>query len=156
MNTKTSLVKIQVFKFFCTISLTLHGIVLAFLENLVGFTTKLTKRIYNDTTSHIQGNSILYNQGSAYNGTVFTCSSPGLYLIQVSVMTSSNSNGIWIYKNLQRLTLAWSSIASDSHYDSASTSVATWLDTGDYVYLRPYASHLKVDENSAFTGVKIN
>lgn len=131
-------------------------VLFSFLENLVGFTTKLTSRMYDYDTIHIQGNPILYNQGSAYNGTVFTCSSPGLYLIQVSVMTLSVNNGIWIYKNLQTLTLAWSSNAKDSHYASASTSVATWLDTGDYVYLRPYHSHLKVDGNSAFTAVKIN
>lgn len=131
-------------------------VLFSFLENLVGFTTKLTSRMYDNDTIHIQGNPILYNQGSAYNGTVFTCSSPGLYLIQVSVMTLSDNNGIWIYKNLQTLTLAWSSNAKDSHYASASTSVATWLDTGDYVYLRPYHSHLKVDGNSAFTAVKIN
>lgn len=131
-------------------------VLFSFLENLVGFTTKLTSRWYDNDTIHIQGNPILYNQGSAYNGTVFTCSSPGLYLIQVSVMTLSDNNGIWIYKNLQTLTLAWSSNAKDPHYASASTSVATWLDTGDYVYLRPYHSHLQVDGNSAFTAVKIN
>lgn len=131
-------------------------VLFSFLENLVGFTTKLTSRMYDNDTIHIQGNPILYNQGSAYNGTVFTCSSPGLYLIQVSVMTLSDNNGIWIYKNLQTLTLAWSSNAKDPHYASASTSVATWLDTGDYVYLRPYHSHLQVDGNSAFTAVKIN
>lgn len=126
-------------------------------ERPVGFTTKL-KGSYNSTTSHINGHPILYNQGNAYNGTVFTCPSPGFYLFQVSVITRSRNNGIWINKNSQKLTLAWSSSipASGSNYDSASVSAATWLDTGDQVYLVPYTLNLHLDLNSAFTGVKIN
>lgn len=123
------------------------------LENPVGFTAKLNGT-YSDSYSIITGHRILYNQGNAYNGTVFTCPSPGLYLFQVSLITNSNDNGIWIYKNSEELTLAWSS--SFSSFDASTTSAATWLDIGDHVYLKSTRSSLYIDPNSAIIGVKIN
>lgn len=126
---------------------------LCILDTPVGFTTKLSGT-YSDRTSHIKGHSILYNQGNAYNGTVFTCPSSGQYLFHVSIITNSNSNGIWIYKNSKALTLIYSGTASQMN--GASASAAMWLDTGDHVYLRPYSSSLNLDSNSAFTGAKIN
>lgn len=54
---------------------------------------------------------ILYNQGSAFNGTVFTGRSPGLYLFHVSVITFSDYNGIRIFKNVQQLTLRFLALA---------------------------------------------
>nr|XP_022295370.1 uncharacterized protein LOC111105386 [Crassostrea virginica] len=125
-------------------------------DTFVGFTTKLPTTTYSSTSSNIRGreNSILYNGGNAYNGTVFTCPSPGLYLFHVSMLTNTKSGGIWIYKNSQQLTLAFA--GSDPQWNGASVSAATWLDVGDQVYLRPYSSTLYIDGNSAFTGVKIN
>lgn len=124
-----------------------------FSENPVGFTAKLDG-IYSDSSSIITSNKILYNHGNAYNGTLFTCPSSGLHLFQVSLITSSNNNGIWIYKNSEKLTLAWSS--SFSTLDASTTSVATWLDIGDHVYLKASSASLNIDSNSAFIGVKIN
>lgn len=124
-----------------------------FIETSIGFTTKLHGSTYSSSSSNIEGHSILFNKGNAYNGTVFTCPSPGLYLFHVSVITSSNYNGVWIYKNSQQLTLAFSGTNAQSN--GASVSAATWLDTGDEVYLRPGSSSLSLDGNSAFTGVKI-
>lgn len=49
--------------------------VVATINTYVGFTTKLSGN-YNSTTV-IKGYQILFNQGNAYNGTVFTCPSPG-------------------------------------------------------------------------------
>lgn len=118
----------------------------------MGFTTKL-QGSYSSTSSYIEGYSILFNKGNAYNGTVFTCPSPGLYLFEVSMITSSTFNGTWIYKNSQQLTLVYS--GSSPQGNGASVSAATWLNTGDHVYLRPYTSSLSLDGNSAFTGVKI-
>lgn len=122
------------------------------IETSVGFTTKL-QGSYGSTSSNIEGTSILFNKGNAYNGTVFTCPSPGLYLFHVSIITSSTYNGIWIVKNSQRLTLAYSGGSPESN--GASVSAATWLDAGDHVYLQPYGSSLSLDSNSAFTGIKI-
>ena len=119
----------------------------------MGFTTKLSGS-YSSLSSIIQGSSILYNGGNAYNGTVFTCPSPGLYLFDVSLLSITKNNGIWIYKNSQQLTLAWA--GGDPQYHGASVSAAVWLDVGDQVYLRPYTSSLSVDGNSAFTGVKVH
>lgn len=116
----------------------------------MGFTTKL-QGSYSSTSSYIEGYLILFNKGNAYNGTVFTCPSPGLYLFQVSIISGSTNNGIWIYKNSQQLTLVY----SGSNPQSASVSAATWLNTGDHVHLRPHSSSLSLDGNSAFTGVKI-
>lgn len=96
---------------------------------------------------------ILYNQGGAFNRTVFTCPSSELYFFQVSVITFSNYNGIRIYKNSQQLTLAYP--GANPQNNGASVSAATWLDGGDEVYLRPHNSSLDVDFNSVFTGVKI-
>lgn len=96
---------------------------------------------------------IQYNQGCAFNRTVFTCPSSGLYLFQVFVITFSNYNGIRIYKNSQQLTLAYS--GANPQNNGVSVSAATWLDGGDEVYLRPHNSSLNVDFNSVFTGVKI-
>nr|XP_022295512.1 uncharacterized protein LOC111105483 [Crassostrea virginica] len=124
-------------------------------DTAVGFTTRLQQTTYSSSSSIIQGSPILYNGGNAYNGTVFTCPSPGLYLFHVSVLTSTKSGGIWIYKNSQQLTLAFAG-NGDPQWNGASVSAATWLDVGDQVYLRPYSSTLYTDGNSAFTGVKIN
>ena len=120
----------------------------------VGFTTKLQQTTYSSTTSNIRGGTILYNGGNAYNGTVFTCPSPGLYLFYVSLITS-NYNGIWIYKDSRRLTLAWA--GQTPKHNAASVSAVVWLDLGDKVYLRiNHSSALHVDGNSVFTGVKVN
>ena len=120
----------------------------------VGFTTKLPTTTYSSKSSNIRGSPIFYNGGNAYNGTVFTCPSPGLYLFHVSLLTSTKYGGIWIYKNSQQLTLAYA--GHNPQWDGASVSAAVWLDVGDHVYLRPFSSSLYVDRNSAFTGVKIN
>lgn len=118
----------------------------------VGFTARLMG-VYSDTFTNIESYMILYNDGGAYNGTVFTCPSPGLYLFQVSVITFSVNNGIRMYKNFQQLTLAFSGASPQAN--GASASAATWLEIGDEVYLRPHNSSLDVDFNSVFTGVKI-
>nr|XP_034310216.1 uncharacterized protein LOC117683979 [Crassostrea gigas] len=122
-------------------------------ETSIGFTTKLDG-MYSSSLSNIRGSPILFNKGNAYNGTVFTCPSPGIYLFHVSVITTSDNNGVWIYKNSHQLTLAYSGTSPQAN--GASVSAATWLDTGDHVYLRPYSSSLLIlDGNSAFIGVKI-
>ena len=118
----------------------------------LGFTTKLHRSTYSSACM-VRGSSILYNGGNAYNGTVFTCPSSGLYLFHVSMLTNTKRGGIWIYKNSQQLTLAWA--GGDPKNNGASVSAAVWLDVGDQVYLRPY-DLLDLDGNSAFTGVKIN
>lgn len=123
------------------------------LENPVGFTTKL-QVFDNGSSIIIKGYEILYNQGNAYNGTVFKCPSPGLYLFQVSIITMVHHTGVWIYKNSQPQTLV--SSGSSPQNNGASVSAATWLDTGDLVHLRPHNELLRLDSNSAFTGVKIN
>ena len=122
-------------------------------DTAVGFTTKLSGS-YSSTSSNIRGSPILYNGSSAYNGTVFTCPSPGLYLFHVSMITNTELGGIWIYKNSQQLTLAWA--GGDPQKNGASVSAAVWLDVGDQVYLRPHGSTLRIDSNSAFTGVKLS
>ena len=119
----------------------------------MGFTTKLSGS-YSSSSSIIRGSEILYNGGNAYNGTVFTCPSPGLYLFHVSMLSTTKFGGIWIYRNSQKLTLAYG--GDDPERNGASVSAAVWLDVGDQVYLRPYSSTLHLDSNSAFTGVKIN
>lgn len=117
----------------------------------MGFTTKLGGHFSAYTS--IQGSEILFNQGNAYNGTVFTCPSPGLYFFHVSVITSTSSSGVWIVKNSKHLTLAFSGASADGN--GASVSAATWLNYGDQVYLQPYYTGLSLDGNSAFTGIKI-
>ena len=72
----------------------------------------------------------------------------------MSLITNTKNNGIWIYKNTQQLTLAYSS--NEPQYNGASVSAAVWLDVGDQVYLRPHVLSLFVDGNSAFTGIKVN
>ena len=124
-----------------------------FTDMTVGFTTKLDGS-YNSSSSNIRGYNILYNGGNAYNGTVFSCPSPGLYLFHVSVLSNTQNGGIWIYKNSQQLTLAFS--GGDPQRNGASASVAVWLDVGDQVYLRPYGSSLVLVNNSVFTGIKVN
>ena len=119
----------------------------------MAFTTKLYES-YGSSSSIIRGSPILYNGGNAYNGTVFTCPSPGLYLFHVSMLSTTKLGGIWIYRNSQKLTLAYG--GDDPERNGASVSAAVWLDVGDQVYLRPYSSTLHLDGNSAFTGVKIN
>lgn len=126
--------------------------VVATKTTYVGFTTKLSTAIYSGHTV-VRGNEILFNQGNAYNGTVFTCPSPGLYFFHVSVLSISNRNGVWIYKNSQQLTLAYS--GGDPQNNGASVSAAMWLDVGDQVYLQPFGSSLHLDSKSAFTGIKI-
>ena len=125
-----------------------------FSDTAIGFTTKLSDQTYSSSSSTIRGETILYNGGNAYNGTVFTCPSPGLYLFHVSVMTGTKSNGIWIWKNSQQLALAYSG-NGDPQYNGASVSAALWLDVGDQVYLRPHAASLYLSNNSVFTGVKV-
>ena len=120
----------------------------------IGFTVKLPTTTYTSRSSNILGNPILYNGGNAYNGTVFTCPSPGLYLFHVSLISTTVHDGSWIYKNSQQLTLAYT--GGTPQNNGASVSAAVWLDVGDQVYLRPYGSSLYLDGNSAFTGVKVN
>ena len=122
-------------------------------DEAVGFTTKLSGS-YSSTSSIIQGSTILYNGGNAYNGTVFTCPSPGLYLFHVSLITRSTKCGIWIYKNSQQLTLAYA--GDDPQLNGAPVSAAVWLDVGDQVYLRSHRSSINVDDASVFTGAKLN
>lgn len=124
-------------------------------DTSVGFTTKLTGN-YTIANSIIRGSLILYNRGNAYNGTVFACPSPGLYLFYVSLISSSTpANGLWIYKNSNSLTLAWT--GNDPEFNGASASAVVWLDVGDQVSLRlALSSSLSLDHNSAFTGVKVN
>ena len=121
----------------------------------VGFTTKLSQTTYSSASSIIRGSPILYNGGNAYNGTVFTCPSPGLYLFHVSLIDNKYSNGIWIFKNSQQLTLAFSGNEKTGG-NGASVSAAVLLDVGDQVYLRPHRSSLYIGSNSVFTGVKVN
>ncbi|XP_022303035.2 uncharacterized protein LOC111110735 [Crassostrea virginica] len=128
---------------------------LASKRNAIGFTVKLPTTTFNSRTSILQGGKILYNGGNAYNGTVFTCPSPGLYLFHVSVVTKTRYGGIWIYKNTQQLTLACAG-HGDPQYNGASVSAAVWLDVGDQIYLRPNNLPMVIDHNSVFTGVKVN
>nr|XP_022310771.1 uncharacterized protein LOC111116079 [Crassostrea virginica] len=128
---------------------------LASKRNAIGFTAKLPTTTYTSRSSNIQGNPILYNGGNAYNGTVFTCPSPGLYLFHVSMLTKTKYGGIWIYKNTQQLTLAYAG-HGDPQWNGASVSAAVWLDVGDQVYLRPHNSPMVIDQNSVFTGVRVN
>ena len=128
---------------------------LCFTDTAVGFTTRLQQTTYSSSSSIIQGSPILYNGGNAYNGTVFKCPRPGLYLFHVSVIANTKSGGIWIYKNSQMLTLAYAG-NGDPQFNGASVSAAVWLDVGDQVYLRPHGSPLHLNSNSVFTGVKIN
>ena len=102
------------------------------------------------------GSPIFYNGGNAYNGTVFTCPSPGLYLFQVSLLTRTKYGGIWIYNSTQQLTLANAGYVNPQ-WNGASVSAAVWLDVGDQMYLRPHTSHMLLDQNSrsVFTGVKV-
>nr|XP_022305497.1 uncharacterized protein LOC111112347 [Crassostrea virginica] len=123
-------------------------------DTAVGFTTVLSGS-YSSTSSIIRGSLILYNGGNAYNGTVFTCPSPGLYLFHVSLMSNSRLGGILIYKNSQQLTLAYTG-DENPHVNGASVSAAVWLSVGDQVYLCPYSSPLWINLNSAFTGVKVH
>ena len=125
-----------------------------FSDTTVGFTTKLPTATYSSTSSIIRGSEILYNGGNAYNGTVFTCPSPGLYLFHVSLLSTTDYSGIWIYKNSQQLTLAYA--GGGPQNNGASVSATVWLDAGDQVYLLPYRSPMDLDGNSAFTGVKVN
>ncbi|XP_078321096.1 uncharacterized protein LOC111115653 isoform X1 [Crassostrea virginica] len=127
---------------------------LASKKNALGFTTKLSGS-YSSTSSIIRGSLILYNGGNAYNGTVFTCPSPGLYLFHVSLMSNSRLGGILIYKNSQQLTLAYTG-DENPQVNGASVSAAVWLSVGDQVYLCPYSSPLWINLNSAFTGVKVH
>ena len=124
------------------------------LDMAVGFTTMLSGS-YTFPSSIIRGNPILYNGGNAYNGTVFTCPIPGLYLFHVSLVSSTQFGGISIYKNSHSLTFAY---AGDGHPENngASVSAAVWLDLGDQVYLRSLGSPLSLVGSSAFTGVKVN
>nr|XP_022305496.1 uncharacterized protein LOC111112346 [Crassostrea virginica] len=121
-------------------------------DTAVGFTTKLSGS-YNSSNSIIRGYNILYNGGNAYNGTVFTCPSAGLHLFQVTLLTSSIAKGIWIYKNSNELTLAYS---GNTQWNGASASAVVWLEVGDQVYLRSHGSPLPLDPYSAFMGVKVN
>ncbi|XP_061182591.1 uncharacterized protein LOC133190923 [Saccostrea echinata] len=123
-------------------------------ETGIGFTAKLTHSTYKSTTDVIKGNAPIFNSGNAYNGSVFTCPIQGLYFFHVSVLTNTDDSGAWIYKNSQQLTLAYTGYGP--HFNGASVSVAIRLNIGDQVYLRPYSNSLNLDENSAFTGVKIN
>ena len=124
-------------------------------DTAVGFTTKLEYMTYSNISSIILGSRILYNGGNSYNGTVFTCPSPGLYLFHVSVATTTTNSGIWIYKNTQQLTLAYAGIG-DPQWNGASVSAAVWLDVGDQVYLRLHTPSLSLNGESVFTGVKVN
>ena len=121
----------------------------------VGFTTRLKGPTYSSASSIIRGSKIFYNGGNAYNGTVFTCPSPGLYLFSVSVITNTKNSGIRIYKNSQQLTLAYPGY-NNSQLKGASVSTTVWLDVRDQVYIRPYGSSLLVNGESVFTGVKVN
>lgn len=121
------------------------------IETYVGFTTKLSGAFNSNTV--IKGSEVLFNYGNAYNGTVFNCPSPGLYLFQVSIIISDSNSGIWIYKNSKSLTLVYS--GDNPQRNGASVSAAVWLNTGDHVYLLSHGSQI-LDHNSVFTGVKIN
>lgn len=123
------------------------------LDTLIGFTTRLLSHTYSNSAEIIKGSPILYNQGNAYNGTVFTCPSPGLYLFQVSIISSTNDKGVWIYKNSQKITFAYT--GNGSPYGVGSVSAAMWLEIKDQVFLRPDYGSIQIDANSAFTGVKI-
>lgn len=123
------------------------------LDTVIGFTTTLSGRTYSSSSEVIKGANILYNEGNAYNGTVFTCPSPGLYLFHVSIISSTDNNGVIIYKNSQKITIAYTGYGSS--YESGSASAALRLNTNDQVYLRPNFGPLQVDSLSAFTGVKI-
>lgn len=123
------------------------------LDTVIGFTTGILGDIYTSSSGIIKGSPILYNQGNAYNGTVFTCPSPGLYLFQVSIISSTNGKGVWIYKNFEQITFAFT--GNSSPYGGGSVSAALWLDINDQVFLRSHYESIQIDSNSAFTGVKI-
>ena len=123
------------------------------LITAVGFTTRLQDKTYSSSTSIIQGSEILYNGGNAYNGTVFTCPSPGLYLSHVTLLTTSTHGTIWIYKKSQKLTEAYA-VNIPPPGKGVSASAEGWLGVGDQVYLRPRKS-LYVYGLSAFTGAKV-
>lgn len=123
------------------------------IDTIIGFTTKLRQQIYNSSYEIIQGSPILYNEGNAYNGTMFTCPSPGLYLFQVTILSSTNSRGVWIYKNSQQITLAYT--GNSSPFDDGSASAVLRLNINDQVFLRPDSGPTQIHYHSAFTGVKI-
>lgn len=123
------------------------------LDTVIGFTTRLFGLTYSSTSEIIKGSPILYNEGNAYNGTVFMCPSPGLYLFQVTLISSTNAKGVWIYKNSELITFAYT--GNGSPYEVGSASAALRLNINDQVYLRPDSASIQIDANSAFTGVKI-
>lgn len=122
------------------------------LGNPIGFTARLNGT-YSSKSSHIRGHEIIFNLGNAYNGTDFTCPSPGLYLFLVTLITTDINNGVWIYKNSVQLTLAWS--GADPQNNGASAFAVIWLDPPDHVYLLPHST-LHVEGRSVFSGVKIH
>lgn len=119
-------------------------------DTSVGFTTTLR----TGSSKLIPGDNILFNQGNAYNGTVFTCPSPGIYLFIVTLVTNTRDSGIYIYKNSKQLTMVYT--GPDPQANGASVSAAVWLDIGDEVYLLSYHLSMSVDGDSAFTGIKVN
>lgn len=62
-----------------------------------------------------------------------------------------NLKGVWIYKNLQRITFAYIGYP----FVSGSASAALRLNINDQVYLRPDVGLTHISPTSAFTGVKI-
>lgn len=123
------------------------------LDTVIGFTTRLTSHTYSRPSEIIKGSPILYNEGNAYNGTVFTCPSPGLYFFHVSIISMTASRGVWIYKNSQRISFAY--IGHGSPFESGSASAALRLNMNDQVYLLTDKESTEIGFTSAFTGVKI-
>ncbi|XP_062603172.1 collagen alpha-1(X) chain-like [Saccostrea cucullata] len=120
----------------------------------IGFTARLGGT-YSRSDIIKAYNSPIFNYGNAYNGSVFTCPIQGLYLFQVSLISNTAGDGVFIYKNGHQLILAYTSERSQG-LNSGSVSLVINLDIGDQVYLLPNSGSLRVDGESVFTGVKIN
>ncbi|XP_062570288.1 uncharacterized protein LOC134232362 [Saccostrea cucullata] len=124
-------------------------------HDFVGFTVMLGAQILPYKDSIIKPSRIVTqypNINFFSNSGEFVCFKDGIYVFFLHLVTESQSNGAWIYKNLQPMTLTWQDGPGVSTVVSGTTSLTVELRVRDRISIRSYKNNLSVNETSVWSG----
>lgn len=122
--------------------------------------TACTSSLVSYSYSTIKFNDIRASKGISntakfLSSGMFTCETPGLYIVMVSMRALSPDSYYWIKKNNTNMLFIESIHSNDGVERTVSGSFSVDLVIGDSIYVIPNTS-IKVMEESCLSIVKIN
>lgn len=121
------------------------------------------------TGSVVKFDDVISNYGNGYSTDTgkFTCTTPGLYMFHLTVVSKTNWGYAYIVKNTTKIVLALSTLDlqllnnnnnGKTRFESGSTSAVVALKVGDEVWVKSGSTTktTSYEWHSAFSGVLIS